>query len=462
MKVIICGAGEVGSSIARYLAEEDNEVTIIDQNAQLVASISDTTDVRAVRGHAGLPETLSNVGCGDADILIAVTPSDEVNMVICQVAHSLFKVPTRIARVREQGYLDQRWSDIFRADHMPINHVISPETEVAHAFAERLRVPGAGDVFSLADGKAQLINLRLSNSCPVLKTPLREIGELFPDLSVTIIAISRDGQLIVPRTKQEELLVGDQIYFTVETSQLSRALTAFGHEAEETSKILIVGGGKVGLRLALSLVEDEQLKAQVNIVEHNKQRALDIATEVKGMPITIFNGDGLDTEILQEASAEKSQAIVCVTNDDETNALASLLGKKLGIRNNLALINRPGYDVLLNNIGVDSVVVPRSITVSSILRHVRRGRIISAHAIAHDTGEVLEAEALESSKIVGTPLRQMDLPKGIIIGAIIRDGEFVRPRGGTVINAGEHVILFASKKAIRKAELLFSASAEWF
>ncbi|MFV0321788.1 MAG: Trk system potassium transporter TrkA [Alphaproteobacteria bacterium] len=462
MKVIIGGAGEVGSSIARYLAEEDNEVTIIDQDPQLVASISGSTDIRAVRGHAALPETLENVGVKDADIVIAVTPSDEVNMVICQMAHSLFNVPVKIARIREQGYLDQRWSDIFRSDHMPINHVISPETEVAHAFVERLRVPGAGDVFSLARGKAQLINLRLTNTCPVLKTPLKEISQLFPDLNVTIMAILRENQLIVPKTGQEELLVGDQIYFAVETIQLNRALSAFGYENEETPRILIVGGGKVGLRLAQNLANDIQHKVQVNIIEYDKKRAVEIASEVKGTSIRVYNGDALDSEILKEASAENSQAIVCVTNDDETNALACLLGKKLGIRNNLALINRAGYDTLLTNIGIDSVVMPRSITVSSILRHVRHGRIISAHAIAHDQGEVLEALALETSNIVGTPLRDLDLPKEIIIGAVIRNGAFIRPRGSTVINAEDHVILFATKKSIRKAERLFSVSLEWF
>ncbi len=462
MKVIICGAGEVGRSIAHYLAEEDNEVTIVDQDVDLVSNISGNSDIRAIHGHAALPETLEKVGADEADLLIAVTPSDEVNMVICQVSHSLFKVPTRIARVREQGYLDQRWADIFRADHMPINHVISPETEVALAFAERLKVPGASDVFSLIEDRVQLINLRLTNSCPLLRTPLKEIRQLFPDLNVTIVAIYRDDHLIIPRKGNEELLEKDQIYFTIETSQVNRALSAFGFEAEETQKILIVGGGKVGLRLATTLVHDTQNKIQVQIIEHNKERALKVATEVKGLPITVFCGDALDSEILEEAGASESHAIVSVTNDDETNALSALLGKRLGIRNNLALTNRQGYDALLTNIGIDSVVIPRSITVSSILRHVRLGRILSAHAIAHDQGEVLEAVALESSHIVGKPLKDLDIPRDIIIGAIIRGEEFIRPYGKTTIQADDHVILLAAKKSIRKAERLFSVRLEWF
>ncbi len=462
MKVIICGAGEVGRSIAHYLASEDNEVTVIDQDMDLVSNISGSSDIQAIQGHAALPETLEKVGADEADLLIAVTPSDEVNMVICQVSHSLFKVPTRIARVREQGYLNQRWADIFRADHMPINHVISPETEVALSFAERLKVPGASDVFSLIDGRVQLINLRLTSSCPLLRTPLKEIRQLFPDLNVTIVAIYRDDNLIIPRKGTEELLEKDQIYFTIEASQVNRALSAFGFEPEETQKILIVGGGKVGLRLAKKLVENTQNKIQVQVIEHNKKRALEIATQVKGMPITVFHGDALDSEILEEAGASESHAIVSVTNDDETNALSSLLGKKLGIRNNLALINRQGYDVLLTNIGIDSVVIPRSITVSSILRHVRLGRILSAHAIAHDKGEILEAVALESSHIVGKPLKDFDLPKDIIIGAIIRGEEFIRPYGETTIQADDHVILLAAKKSIKKAERLFSVRLEWF
>ncbi len=463
MKVIICGAGEVGRSIAHYLAQEDNEITIIDQNVDLVSNISESSDIRAVQGHAALPETLEKVGADAADLLIAVTPSDEVNMVICQVSHSLFKLPIRIARVREEGYLDQRWADIFRNDHMPINHVIAPETEVAHAFAERLKVPGASDVFSLVEGRVQLINLRLNSSCPLLRTPLKEIRQLFPDLNVTVIAIYRDGELIIPRKGTEELLEKDQIYFTVEVTQINRVLSAFGFEPEETEKVLIVGGGKVGLKLATTLVkENAQNKIQVQVIEHDKERALKVATAVKGLPITVFNGDALDSEILEEAGAADSHAIISVTNDDETNALSSLLGKRLGIRHNLALINRQGYDALLTNIGIDSVVIPRSITVSSILRHVRLGRIVSAHAIAHDKGEVLEAVALESSHIVGKPLKDIDIPKDVIIGAIIRKEEYIRPSGATVIQADDHVILLAAKKSIRKAERLFSVRLEWF
>ncbi len=462
MKVIICGAGEVGRSIAKYLALEDDDVTIIDQDVELVNLLAGSSDIKAVAGHAALPSVLRQVGSAEADLLIAVTPSDEVNMIICQMAHSLFKVPTRIARIREQGYLDERWSDIFRLDHLPITHIISPEIEVALSIAERMSVLGTADAFSLVSGKIKVINLRLTAACPVLKTPLKEINQLFPDLKITVMTIARQGELIIPTTGEEELQLDDQIYFSVPADKVDRALTTFGFEVTNAPHILIVGGGKVGRRLALELVKNSSCR--INIIEHNRQRSLEIATEFKGLPISVFHGDALDPEIMAEAGAEKSQAIITVTNDDETNALTCLLGKKMGIRSTLALINRSGYDTLLGSIGIDSVVTPRSITVSSILRHIRQGRILSAHMVGDNdnNGEILEALVLETSAIAGQTLKSLALPKGIIIAAIVRNDQILLPKNDLVFEAEDYVVLYANQDVINVAEQLFSVSLEWF
>ncbi len=460
MKVIICGAGEVGRSIAKYLALEDDDVTVIDQDPELVSLLAGSTDIKALAGHAALPSVLEQVGAAEADLLIAVTPSDEVNMMICQVAHSLFKVPARIARIREQGYLEERWSDMFRLDHIPITHVISPEIEVALSIAERMSVLGAADAFSLVSGMLKVINLRLGAACPVLKTPLKELNQLFPDLKITVMVIFRDGEIIVPTSGDIELEQDDLIYFSVPADRVSRALISFGFDVEEAPQILIAGGGNVGRRLALELVKHSSCR--VSIIENRKDRSLEIATEFKGLPIDVFHGDVLDAEILLEAGAEKSQAIVTVTSDDEVNALACLLGKKMGIRHSLALVNRTGYDALLGNIGIDSVVMPRSITTSSILRHIRQGRILSTHMVGDNAGEILEGLVLETSQMAGKSIKELSLPKGILIATIVRNDHVVLPRGPFVFEADDYVVLYANQEVINFAEQLFSVSLEWF
>jgi trk system potassium uptake protein len=458
MKVIVCGAGQVGSSIARQLALESNDVTVVDQSSKLIAQISDTIDVQGVVGHASRPDVLERAGAEDADMIIAVTYADEVNMIACQVAHSLFDVPTKIARVRHQSYLQPMWSNLFSRDNMPIDVIISPEIEVAHAVTRRLQVPGAFEMIPMVDDKVRLLGVRCGEDCPLVHTPLRQLTQLFPDLNIVIVGLMRDNVPIVP-SGNDQMLPGDEVYFVVDTEHLPRAMAAFGHEETEARRLLIFGAGNIGLFLAQQL-ESEFPWVRAKLIENDRERAKDVAGKLENT--VVLYGDVLDPEILDEANVGAAETVVSVTNDDETNILASLLAKKHGAKRVITLINKSSYEPLVAPLGIDVVVSPRNITVSTILQHVRRGRIHSVHTLREGFGELIEAEALETSPLVNTPLKEVNLPAGVLIGAIVRDNEIITPRGNTIVLVGDRVVLFAAADQVRKVENMFSVQLEYF
>ena len=458
MQVIICGAGQVGSNIARYLAGENADITVIDMSPELVAKITDSLDVKGLVGFASHPDVLQRAGASDADMIIAVTYADEVNMVACQICHSLFDVPTKIARIRHQSYLEPMWSDLFSRDNLPIDVIISPEVEVARAIGRRLEIPGAFDVIPLAEGKVSLIGVHCTEECPILETPLRQLTDLFPDLHIVIVAIARGGVGIVP-TGDEELLPGDDVYFVADSSHLTRAMAAFGHEEQEARRVIIVGGGNIGLYLAQS-VEEANPRVMMKLIELDKKRAEVVAQTLDRT--VVIHGDALDTELLEQSNIGSVETIVAVSNDDEVNILASLLAKRFGCQRAVTLINKTSYGPLIGSLGIDTVVSPRAITVSTILQHVRRGRIRSVHSLPEGFGEVIEAEALETSSLVGAPIREAKLPPGVIVGAIVRNDEVVTPRGGTVVRTGDLVVLFAASEAVKKVEKMFAVKLEFF
>jgi len=458
MKVIVCGAGQVGSAIARHLATEENDVTVIDLQPELVRRITDSVEVRGIVGYASHPSVLERAGAQNADMLIAVTFADEVNMVACQVAHSLFNVPTKIARVRSQTYLQPMWADLFSREHLPIDVIISPEIEVARAIQRRLEIPGAFENIPLGNGKVRVIGVRCLEDCPVVNTPLHQLTELFPDLNITVVAVVREGGLFVPKD-EDSLQPGDDVYFTAEHDRVARGMAAFGHEEREARRMIIAGGGNIGLYLA-RMIEENAPGVSLKVIEHNRERAQVLADRLSRA--VVLHGDVLDPEILEEAAVAAGEAIIAVTNDDEVNILASLLAKRSGCRKSLTLVNNTAYWPLLTSLGVDVVVSPYESTISTILQHIRRGRIHSVHSLRGGLAEVIEADALETSVIVGRPLREIELPAGIIIGAVVHEDAVVIPRGSTVIEPGDRVIVLAVPKMVKKMEQIFAVRLEFF
>ena len=458
MKVIVCGAGQVGFNIARYLASEQNDVTVIDQSAELVSKVSDLLDVQAIVGHASHPDILEQSGAADADMLIAVTYADEVNMVACQIAHSIFNVPTKIARIRQQSYLQPIWADLFTRDHMPIDVIISPELEVARAIGRRMSVPGAFDVIPLSNDRVRVIGVRCTDRCPIVNTPLRQLTTLFPDLNIIVVAIIRDSNPVVPEP-DDQMLPGDEVYFVADSTHVPRAMAAFGHDEKSARRVVIVGGGNIGLSVASELAESSQ-SISTKIIEIDRENARIAAQTLPS--IAVIHGDALENDILEEANVATAETIIAVSNDDETNILASLLAKRYGVKRAVTLINKSTYGPLITTLGIDVVVSPRAITVSTILQHVRRGRIRSVHSLGDGFAEVIEAEALETSPLVGAPLREIDLPDGVIIGAVVHDGAVIIPRGSTIIEETDRVILLATAEAVKKVEKMFSVRLEFF
>jgi len=458
MKVIVCGAGQVGFHIARYLAIENNDVTVIDQSAELIGRVNDLLDVQALVGHASHPDVLEQAGAADADMLIAVTYADEVNMVACQIAHSLFNVPTKIARIRQQSYLNPMWADLFTREHLPIDVIISPEIEVARAIGRRMSVPGAFDMIPLADDKVRVIGVRCTENCPIIHTPLRQLTSLFPELNIIVVSIIHDGVATVP-TSNDQMVPGDEVYFVADSEHLPRAMAAFGHDEKSARRVVIIGGGNIGLNLARELYEARQ-GISTKIIEIDRDRARRVAQALPG--VTVIQGDALENDILEEANVATAETVVAVSNDDETNILASLLAKRSGVERAVTLINKATYGPLITTLGIDVVVSPRAITVSTILQHVRRGRIRAVYSLGDGFAEVIEAEALETSPLVGAPLSEIDLPDGVIVGAVFRDGSVIIPRGSTVIQGNDRVVLLATAENVKKVEKMFAVRLEFF
>ncbi len=458
MKIIVCGAGEVGSSIAEYLAGEGGHITVIDQDADLVRRVAENLDVTAVIGHASHPDVLERAGIADADMIIAVTYSDEVNMIACEIAHSLFKVPTKIARIRSQVYLQPMWADLYTDKAIPIDVVISPEVEVARAVKRRIETPGATEVISLADDKVRLVGVRCTADTPISATPLRQLTSLFPDLKIVVVGIKRGDRVIIPRG-DDEMYDGDDVYFVVASDQCQRALATFGHEEAATRRVVILGGGNIGLFVAQQLEQDHP-EINTKIVEFDRERAELLAQTLK--TTTVLHGDAMSPEILSEAGVHDAKTVVALTHEDETNILASLLAKRKGAERVITLLNKSGYNSLVGSLGVDVIVNPRSVTVSRILQHVRRGRIHAVHTVQDDFGELIEAEAMQTSGLVGKPLRELNLPSGTRIGAVIRKGQVIVPRGTSIVESGDRIVLFATKAAVKQVEKLFSVRLEYF
>ena len=458
MKVIICGAGQVGFGIAERLAAENNDVTVIDRTPDLVQTITDALDVRGVVGHGSHPDVLERAGASDSDMIIAVTFADEVNMVACQVAHSLFNIPTKIARVRDQSYLAPGWQDLFSRENMPIDVIISPEVAVGDMVLRRLAQPGAFETISFVDDQVFVVGVTCEEDCPIVNTPLRQLTELFPDLNAVVVGIMRDGKIFVPHG-QDQMLVGDEVYFAAERDQVERTLGIFGHDEKQARRIVIAGGGNIGFYVAHQL-EATQSRTKIKIIETDRKRAEFIADELKRA--VILNGNALDHELLREAGVNDADTFISLSNDDQVNILASVMAKREGCPRALSLVSNTNYAGVIRSLGIDAHISPKAMTVSTILQHARRGSIRRVHAVQNSAAEVIEAEALETSPLVGKPLRDAELPDGFRLGAVVRDNKVIIPHGDTELRAHDRVVMFALAGKVREVEQMFRVSLEYF
>jgi trk system potassium uptake protein TrkA len=379
-------------------------------------------------------------------------------MVACQVAHSLFNVPTKVARIRAQNYLLPYWQDLFSGAHMPIDVIISPEVEVGEMVLRRIALPGATEIVHFADDNVAMVAIECDENCPVIDTPLSQLTELFPDLNAVVTGIWRGGNLFVPRSS-DAVLAGDLAYVVAHRDQVRRILGIFGHEEPDASRIVIIGGGNIGFYVA-SAIEKRQANARVKVIEQSRERAVSIADRLNRT--VVLHGGGLDQSILLEAGIDQADLTVSLTNDDQVNILSSVMAKKLGCSANMALLNNISFYDFTRAMGIDTHINPRSVTISKVLQHVRRGRIRSVHSIQNGAAEVIEAEALKTSPLVGVALRDLDLPDGVRIGAIYRKGEVLQPSGDTVIKSNDRVVVFAVAAMVKQVEAMFRVSLEYF
>ena len=462
MNIIICGAGRVGFTIAKILSEQGHSITVIDQSSEDIQKIDDTLDVKSIVGKGTYPSILEKANAADADMIIAVTRNDEINMLICQIAFSIFNVQKKIARIRSQDYLNPKFTKVYNKENLPIDVIISPEIEIAKSLQRKLEAPGALDNVPFADNKIRLLEILINEECSLRDIKLNELTKKFPKLNANIMGVIREDKFVVLK-KNDIMIKEDKAYVIINASQMKDTLNAFGHNEKISNKILIIGGGNIGFNLAKNLEESFD-STRVKIIEKNKERAELIASELNDT--IVINGDALDEEVLLEANIEESQTVLALTNDDEDNLMVSVLVEKfakdkseLNNKRTMALINKPNYSLLQSSLKIDDFIDPRMNTVSSILKHVHKGTIENAYSILNGEYEIIEAEIIETSELINKELKNSNLPDEIRIGAILRGEDVIIPRSNFVFKKEDIVVLLAKKDFLHVVENMFRISS---
>ena len=462
MNIIICGAGRVGFTISKLLSEQGHSITVIDLSSEDIQKISDTLDVKVIVGKATFPSILEKANASEADMIIAVTRNDEINMLICQIAFSIFNIPKKIARIRSQDYLNPKFTAVYSKENLPIDVIISPEIEIAKSIQQKLEAPGALDSVPFAENKIRLLEILIKKNCPIINVKLNEITSKHPKLDANIIGIIRDNKFLIPK-KNDTINENDKVYVIINSSQMAETLDAFGHNEKISKKMLIIGGGNIGYNLAKNL-EESLDSSRVKIIEKDKTRAEFLANELNNT--IVINGNGLDEEVLAEANLEEAETVLALTNDDEDNLMVSVLVEKFTKDNSsieekrtMALINKPNYSLLQNSLKIDDFIDPRMNTVSSILKHVHKGTIETAYTISNGEYEVIEADIIETSELINQSLKDSNLPDEIKIGAILRNSKIIIPRSDFTFQKKDTVVFLAKKDAISIVENLFRISS---
>ena len=450
---MIVGAGEVGFHIASRLAMENKDVVIVDSNQSAIRRVSENLDVQTVVGSGSSPAVLKEAGIIEADILLAVTDSDEINLVACLVADKISNGTKKLARLRNADY-DEYYDD-FSNGAPGINTFINPDVEVVNTIEKMITVPGAADVSEFADGRMKFIGIYITENSDVKGLRLFDLPKRTNNIPLLVAAIIRKEKLIVPRG-DDRLLAGDLIYLICEASRVADVFAVFNREVAPIKRLMIIGGGRIGFRLAKRL---ETKPVNVKLVEMSEERCDFLAEHLDRT--LVLCGDGSDQNLLMEENIADMDMVVAITNDEETNILSSLLAKRMGAKKNITMINKFSYFPLMNAIGIEQVVSPRLSAINSILQHIRKGKVISTKIIKGEQAEVMEAEALETSEIVGKPLKKIDFPRGALLIGIIRGEDAIIPSGDSVIQPKDRIIIFSSRKAIPKVEKILTVKLEF-
>ncbi len=456
MNIIICGAGKVGFSISKQLSTQGHSVTVIDQSSEDIKKINDTQDVKGIVGRATLPTVLENAGAENADMIIAVTRNDETNMIVCQLASSLFNVSKKIARIRTKDYLEGKWGKLYNKSNIPIDVIISPEIEVAKSLYRRLEAPGALDNVPFGNDRVKMLEISIEKNCPIKDMPLKNLTEKFPDFKANILGAVRKEKFIYLK-KNDQMLENDNVYLIVSSEQLNAILKAFGHEEKIAKNILIIGGGNIGLNLA-KMLEANFEDIRIKIIEKNKKRAEEIANELTSS--IVINGDALDEDIMKEANLEGSETVLALTNDDENNMMACVLAEKTGLKKRtIAIVNKTNYNLLQDSLNIDDLVDPRMTTVSRIMEHVHRGTIGTVYSLLDGEYEFIEAKILEKSELLNKKIKDSNLPEDIRIGAVVRKDQVIIPRSDFIFEKDDLIVFLAKREQLKEVENIFSVSS---
>ena len=456
MNIIICGAGRVGFTIAKLLSEQNHSITIIDQSSEDIQKINGSLDVKGIVGKATYPSILEKANASDADMIIAVTKNDEINMLICQIAFSIFNIQKKIARIRSQDYLNPKFSKVYNKENLPIDVIISPELEIAKSLQRKLEAPGALDNVPFAENKIRLLEISVNKTCPLIGIKLNELTKKFPKLEANILGVIRDEKFIIFK-KNDVMKENDKAYVIINSSQMQLTLSAFGHNEKISNKILIIGGGNIGFNLAKN-IEQSFDSARVKIIEKDKNRSEFIASELNNS--IVINGNGLDEDVLAEANLNEIETVLALTNDDEDNLMVSVLVEKFSQnKRTMALINKPNYSLLQSSLKIDDLIDPRMNTVSSILKHVHKGTIETAYSILNGEYEVIEAEIINTSELINKELKNSNLPEEIRIGAILRGEDIIIPRSNFVFQKEDIVVFLAKRDHLSVVENMFRISS---
>ncbi len=441
MKIIILGAGQVGSTLAENLAGENNDVTVVDTDSALLQELQDRLDIRAVPGFASHPDVLARAGADDADMIIAVTDSDEINMVACQVAYTLFHTPTKIARVRASEY-QRNGGMLFAQDAMPVDMQISPEQLVTDYITRLIEYPGALQVVDFANGRVRLVGVKALYGGPLIGQELRELATHIPGVDSRVAAIYRRGKPIVPEG-DTVVEAGDEVFFVAAREDISKVMAELRRLDKPVKRVLLAGGGNIGFRLAQALEQ----RCRVRLIERDRDRARYLSERLNNT--IVLAGDAANENLLMEENIEYADVFCAVTNDDEANILSAMLAKRLGAKRVLSLINRPAYLDLVEDRDVDIAISPQQSTVSALLAHVRRGDVVRVHSLRRGAAEAIEAVAhgdQRSSKVVGRRVDEIRWPPGANVAALVRNEQVLIAHHDTVIESEDHVIVFLVEK----------------